>query len=358
MNKHTTIIGIDLGDEYNHFCVLDGAEGEILLEDRVKCEAKAMQRFFARRERALIAMESGTHSAWVSRLAAEAGHEVVVANARKVRAIYKNERKSDKLDARMLARLARADRELLYPVRRRGPQAQAALAVLKSREATVQSRTKLINHIRGIVKSFGGRLPQCSAPAFHTKTWRAVPEEAAPAVGPLYEVVAKLTETIKGYDRYCEQLCESEAYADTQVLRSVPGVGTLTSLAYVTVLEDPGFYPTGRSVGVFLGLTPKRSQSGEQDPALRITKAGNPFLRQLLVSSAHYILGHHGPPSTLRNWGQRLEARGGRYAKKRAVTAVARKLAAILHRLWSTGELWEPEPGEDPSSRPSLEAAP
>lgn len=344
MTKHTTIIGIDLGDKHNQFCVLDSEAGEIEEEGRVKCDAKSMQRFFSARKPALIAMEAGTHSAWVSRLAAEEGHKVVVANPRKLRAIYENEHKSDKTDAQMLARLVRADPKLLHPVQPRSAQTQADLAMLKSRQASVEARTKLINHARGIVKSFGHRLPACSAASFHAKTFEAVPEELRAALEPVYEAIAKLTEIIKAYDHRIEDLCESEGYEATEILQSVPGVGQLTALAFVSVLEDPALFPTGRSVSAYLGLTPRKAQSGQRDPALRITKAGNPFLRKLLVGCAQYILGPFGPAGTLRDWGHKLIERGGRGAKKKAVIAVARKLAAILHRLWSTGELWEPFP--------------
>jgi len=344
MTKHTTIIGIDLGDKHNQFCVLDNEAGEIEEEGRVKCDAKSMQRFFAARNPALIAMEAGTHSAWVSRLAAAEGHEVVVANPRKLRAIYENERKSDKMDAQMLARLVRADPKLLHAVQPRSAHTQADLALLKSRQAAVEARTKLINHARGIVKSFGARLPGCSTPSFHAKTLEAIPEELRAALEPVYEAIAKLTETIKTYDHRIKTMCESEGYETTVLLSSVPGVGPLTALAFVSVLEDPALFPTGRSVSAYLGLTPRKAQSGQRDPALRITKAGNPFLRKLLVGCAQYILGPFGPPGVLRDWGHKLIERGGRAAKKKAVIAVARKLAAILHRLWSTGELWRPFP--------------
>ena len=347
MTKHTTIIGIDLGDKYNRFCVLDAAEGEVQEEGRVLCGRNQMARFFTGRGPARVVLEAGTHSAWVSALAAEAGHEALVANPRKARAIYANERKSDKVDAEMLARLGRMDPKLLKPIRHRDRKTQADLAVLKARQAAVETRTKLVNQIRGMVKSFGGRLPACSTPYFHVKTKGHVPEELWPALKPLYDALEQITATIKEFDRRCKALCESEAYQDTQALRSVPGVGALTSLAFVTVLEESERYPTSRSVGAYLGLTPKQDQSGESNPQLRITKAGNDFLRKLLVGSAQYILGRFGPDSQLRRWGKAIEERGGRNAKKRAVVAVARKLAVILHRLWSTGEVWEPfpEPG-------------
>jgi transposase len=116
-----------------------------------------------------IAIEVGTHSPWTSRLLEECGHEVLIANPRKTRLIYGSKRKTDKLDAKKLARLARVDPELLYPIEHRGEESQAHRALIHSREALVRSRTQLINHVRGTVKSFGARLPRCSARSFHKK---------------------------------------------------------------------------------------------------------------------------------------------------------------------------------------------
>jgi transposase len=152
------------------------------------------------------------------------------------------------------------------------------------------------------------------------------------------EHLARLTQQIRAYDRQIEQLCRG-AYPETALLRQVGGVGPVTALAYVLVLEDPRRFRRSRSVGAYVGLRPKRRQSGEREPQLRITKAGHPFLRRLVVQAAHYIL---GPDCALRRHGERMAARGGKIAKKRAVIAVARKLAVLLHHLWMTGEVYEP----------------
>jgi len=354
MNQFSTIIGIDLGDTFNYFHVVNAA-GELVQEGRVRCNLDAMSTFFAQYETpSLVAIETGTHSRWVSRVGEANGHEVLVANARKVRAIYTNERKSDALDAKMLARIARMDPQLLSPISHRGGQAQTDLALLKAREVLVAQRTQLINHIRGVVKSMGARLPSCSAPSFHKKTVEHVPEELRPALAPLYEQLEDTTRRIREYERLCQQRAEEE-YTETELLQSVPGVGPLTSLAFVLTLESPDRFKDSRNVPAYLGLVPRRDQSGERDPQLRISKAGDEFLRRLLVSCAHYILGPHGPDSELRQWGERIVARGGRFAKRRAVIAVARKLAVILHQMWKTGMLWEPfphAPDEDKESVP------
>ncbi len=266
---------------------------------------------------------------------------MIVGNARDLRFIYGSHRKSDLVDAEALARVGRLDPKLLRPIEHRGEHAQHDLAVLHSRDALVRARTTLINHCRGVVKTVGHRLPSCSAPSFHSRCLEHVPDELKPALGPVFETIADLTRRILSFEHTIEQLCQDD-YPETRVLRQITGVGALTALAYVLVLEDPRRFHKGRSVGAYLGLTPKRAQSADHDPQLRITKAGDWFLRRLLVQSAQYILGPFGPDTDLRRWGLTLAGRGGKNAKKRAVVAVARKLAVLLHHLWVRGEVYEP----------------
>jgi len=333
-------IGLDLGDQYSAVYILD-AEGECVEIGRVRTTPAALRRRFAGMSRARVVLEAGTHSPWVSRVVAALGHETIVANPRKLRAIYDNDDKADQVDAEYLARVGRADPKLLWGIQHRGEQAQADLAVVRARDALVRTRTLLINHARGVVKAVGGRLPKGSAEAFARKARAHVPPALEPALAPVFQHLEQLTQQIRMYDRQLEQLC-AESYPETTLLRQVGGVGPVTALAYVLVLEDPARFRRGRSVGAYLGLRPRRSQSGEREPQLRITKAGHPFLRRLVVQAAHYILGPHGPDCDLRRYGERIAARGGKSAKKRAVVAVARKLAVLLHHLWLTGEVYEP----------------
>jgi transposase len=157
---------------------------------------------------------------------------------------------------------------------------------------------------------------------------------------PLLETVDHLTRTIRRMDREIERLGQ-ERYPETQLLRQVTGVGPITALYYVLTLEDPNRFAKSRSVGAYLGLCPKQRDSGTQQPQLRITKAGDVLLRRLLVNAAQYILGPFGPDTDLRRAGLRMAERGGKAAKKRAVVAVARRRAVLLHRLWVTGEEYE-----------------
>jgi transposase len=336
----TLTVGVDLGDEHSHLCVLD-AEGRVVEEARVRTTEAALRKRFTGPARLRVALETGTHSPWVSRLLEECGHEVLVAQSRKLRMISRNPSKNDRADAEMLARVARVDSQLLSPIRHRSAEAQADLAVLRSRQALVRARTDLVNHVRGAVKSFGARLPKCSTDAFARKVREAIPEELRPALLPVLETIERLTADVRVFDRRVERRCEEE-YRATALLRQVAGVGPVTSLAYVLVLEDPGRFAKSRAVGSYLGLRPRQDDSGEREPQLRITKAGDKMLRALLVQAAHYVLGPFGPDTDLRRWGMALAARGGKNAKKRAVVAVARKLAVLLHRLWVTGEVYEP----------------
>jgi transposase len=333
--------GLDLGDKYSYLCLLDTDGGEMIEEGRVRTSPEALRRRFASEQPMRIAIEAGTHSPWVSRVLKECGHEVLVANSRKVRLIYSNKRKTDEIDAENLARLARLDPQLLYPLKHRGEESQAHLAIIRSRQALVSCRTQLVNHVRGVVKSFGARLPKCPARSFHKRAAEHIPETLLPALGPILEQIASLTERIREYDRKLEAICQ-EHYPETELLRQIEGIGTLTALTFVLTVEDPYRFEKSRSVGAYLGLVPATDRSGDRDPQKRISKEGDEMLRKLLVGSAHYILGPFGCDSDLRRYGEKIASRGGKNAKKRAAVAVARKLSVVLHRLWVTAEVYDP----------------
>lgn len=333
-------IGLDLGDRWSCYCVLNKS-GEIILEQRVATTSEEMQQAFRRMARSRIAMETGTHSPWVSRVLTELGHEVIVAHAQKVRLIVKSRRKDDRLDARTLARLARIDPELLSPVQHRSAQAQLHLAEIRARAGLVSARTALVNAARGLVKSSGERLRKCGTQQISRETLTGVSAELREALEPLLREVESLNERIKEYDRRIEKMAK-EKYPETALLKQVKGVGDLIATAYVLTIEDPYRFRKSRDAGCFVGLQPGRRNSGESEPQMHVSKEGDEYLRTLLVQGAHYILGPFGEDSDLRRWGLKLAARGGKNAKKRAVVAVARKLAVLLHRLWVSGEVYEP----------------
>ena len=332
-------MGIDLSDKKFDFCLLN-ADGTVKERGKLPLTLAGLDRLPATGPIRVV-LETGTHSPWVSRALESKDHEVIVANPRRLPSIYKSSRKNDANDAEMLARLGRVDTELLSPIRHRGLSAQADLAVIRSRDELVGVRTNLINHVRGSVKSLGCRLSSCTTPAFHKRVRHEIPSELAPALHPVVAAIEELTSQIKGFDKQIEELGNTK-YPETVVLRQVVGVGALTALAFMLVLERYERFENSRSVGSYLGLTPRQDDSGETQKQLRITKEGDQLLRRLLVGSAQYILGPFGPDCDLRQWGEQLMTRGGKNAKKRAVVAVARKLAVLLHSLWRTGEVYEP----------------
>ncbi len=333
-------LGMDLGDKKSDYCVLS-RQGQVLKRGHVSTRRRALEEFFSQQASSRVVIECGTHSRWVEQVARQAGHEVIVSNPRRVRLISQNRKKRDRIDAEMLARLGRFDPELLFPIRHRAEEAQRDLAVIKARDELVKARTQLINHVRGRVKSVGERLPGCSAASFPRRVHRSIPVSLRGALEPLLDLIEQFTRQIRRYEWEIEKLCR-DRYAQTAALRQIQGVGALTALAYVLVLEDPTRFSRSREVGAYLGVTPKLDQSGEQDPQLRITKEGDELMRRLLVSSAHYILGPFGPDCDLRTAGEKILAGGGKYAKKRAVVAVARRLSVLLHHLWITGEEYDP----------------
>jgi transposase len=335
-----TTIGMDLGDKTSRYCVLDQA-GDVAGEGSVATTRKALTEKFGRLGRTRIAMEVGTHSPWVSRLLTALGHEVIVANARQVRLISQSTRKDDKLDARMLARLARVDPQLLRPIRHRSEKAQEHLLAIRVRAAMVDARTSLVNAARGFAKASGERLPACDADSLDVETMDALPTGLKERLRPLLEQIESLTAKIKEADQQLEHIARTE-YPETRLLRQVSGVGVLIALTFVLTVEDSARFEKSRDVGCYVGLRPRRSESGQSQPELRITKEGDSYLRKMLVQGAHLILGRRGPDTDLKRWGLKLAARGGKNQKKRAVVAVARKLAILLHRLWVTAEVYRP----------------
>jgi len=333
-------IGLDLGDRFSSYCILDEV-GKILREQKVPTTPEEMQQTFGRMVRSRIAMETGTHSPWVSRLLTGLGHEVIVAHAQRARLIVKSRRKDDRLDARTLARLARIDPELLSPVQHRSAEAQIHLTEIRARAGLVSARTALVNAARGLVKSYGERLRKCGTQQFRQEITSGLSTGLREALEPLVREVESLNERIKEYDRRIERMAK-ETYPEVELLKQVKGVGDLIALAYVLTIEDPHRFRKSRDAGCFVGLQPGRRDSGESAPQMHISKEGDEYLRKLLVQGAHYILGPFGEDSDLRRWGKKLAERGGKNAKKRAVVAVARKLAVLLHRLWVSGEAYEP----------------
>ena len=339
-DKPGMTVGLDLGDRYSHYCVLN-AECEVVEEGRIQSTEAAFRRHFEGEPGLRVALECGTHSPWISRLLKAFGHQVIVANARKIPAITGSESKNDRNDAELLARFAAHDPKLLSPVQHRSQERQQDLNLIQVRSTLVRARTMMANALRGLVKSAGSRLPACSTQSLPVRAKEALPPRLTAAATPLIKQIALLSEQIDGIDQQIEML--SQKYPEIALLRTAPGVGPVVAAAYVLTLDQPDA-ASNRSAGAFLGLRPGQSQSGESDPQRRISKTGDSYLRSLLVQSAQYILGRFGPDSALRRWGLKLASSGGKRGKKRAIVAVARKLAVLLHSMWRNRQHFQPFP--------------
>ena len=339
--KPTMTVGLDMGDRFSHYCLLNG-DGDVVEEGRIQSTEAALRRHFESEPCLRIALECGTHSPWVSRLLTALGHQVIVANARKIRAITASESKNDKNDAEKLARFAAHDPRLLSPIEHRSAARQLDLNMLCARSTLVRARTMIVNALRGLVKSAGGRLPTCSTASFPVRAAAAIPAPLVGVATPLIEQIALLTTQIEGMDKQIEDL--GAKYPEIGLLRTAPGVGPVVAAAYVLTLDRPDAVSGNRAAGAFLGLRPRQSQSGDSDPQRRISKTGNSYLRSLLVQSAQYILGRFGPDCELRRWGLKLAASGGKRGKKRAIVAIARKLAVILHAMWRSRQSFQAFP--------------
>ena len=337
--KQRLTIGLDLGDLTSCYCIL-GEAGEIVNEGRLPTSKAGLDSVFAKMPSSRVALEVGTHSPWVSRHLAGLGHEVIVANPHKLKLITQSVRKNDRIDAQTLARLARVDPQLLSPIRHRGEQAQADLAVIRARAELMESRTALINCARGMAKPMGERLKKCDADQVGESLAEGLSEALQNVIGPLLKSVEAISQQIAVYDQKIEAI--GKRYPEIQLLTPVYGVGPLIALAYVLTLEDAQRFGHSRDVGPFLGLRPKQRDSGQSQPELGITKAGDRLVRSLLVQGAHCILRKGAAESDLRDWGIGHLGSGGKNAKRRTVVAVARKLAGLLHTLWANGVVYDP----------------
>lgn len=336
--EHT--VGIDLGDRKSVLCRLNQA-GEVADRRTIPTTPEGFERYFRNAPSARVVMEVGTHSPWISRLLEEMGHEVIVANPSKIRRA-RGRRKNDRIDAEYLARQGRADTKLLYPIQHRGERAQADLVLMKTRDTLVKCRSLLVNHVRGSVKAFGARIPSCSTESFHRTAPPHIPEVLRPVLGETIAEITRLTQRIRALEREVQRKIDQE-YPEARAMQQIQGVGPITALSFVLVVEDPGRFPRRRSVGPYLGLVPDLEDSGDQESELRISKAGDELCRKYLVQAAHYVLGPFGPDSDLRLWGMSLVgSSGSKKMKKRAVVAVARKLSVLMLTLWVTGARYEP----------------
>ena len=340
-NVPTRTIGIDLGDLRSAYCVLD-QEGKVIDQGSVRTDRQAFEKMFGESLAARAVLEASSQSQWVARCLEGLGHQVIVANPRQVHLISKSDRKCDRNDALILARLGRMDPELLRPITPRSEKSAIVRGFLKARSHLIETRTRLVNFVRFEAKGIGVRIPKCSAESFHRRARPNLPEALRPALEPLLDVMAQIQERIRAFDREVLRLC-SEEYPETQLLRQVRGVGPLVALTYVATIDDPRRFTRSRSLGAFVGLTPRSYQSGSRHPQLKISKAGDGLLRRLLVAAAAYVMRKASPDCDLKRYGLRLARGNSTRDRARARVAVARKLAVLLHRMWVNGEVYDPD---------------
>lgn len=333
-------IGLDLGDRVCTLCRAD-AKGNLSDAGTVATTKTALREYFQHLCPSRVVMEASLQSNWIARLVEELGHEVHVINPRQLQLVAKSMHKTDRNDARILARIGRIDLGLLRPTYRHGRESLKARALLNARRNLVQVRARLVNSVRSCAKVFGCALRSGSVENIETIAARGFPAELRGIVKPQLACIAYIAKQIDEYDKEIERLGE-EAFPQTNLLRQIHGVGPLVSLAFVAAIEDPKRFKRSRDVGPYLGLTPRRDQSGDKDPLLPITKEGDGSLRSLLVTSATHILRKSAPDSDLKRHGQRVAKGKTSKDRGRARVAVARKLAVVMHRLLLTGEVYNP----------------
>lgn len=332
-------IGLDVGDRTTHFCVL--RDREVVTRGSTKTTRAGLDEALGQFTGARVVLEAGSQSPWMSRHLQGMGFDVHVADPRRVQLISKDPRKTDRRDAELLARLESGMPELLGDVRHRSEQAQADLSMVRARDQLVRARASLVQCVRSLCKAYGLRLPDASTAGFAKRVRDLVPQALAPAIEVLLDQISAITAAVRELNRRIAKLAQ-ERYPEIALLQQVNGVGPITATAFVLTIEEAARFEDSRRLGSWLGLCPRSHASGDSKPELQISKSGDGYLRRLFIQCAQYMLGPHGKDSDLRRFGLRLVARGGRAAKKKAVTAVARKLAVLLHRIWRSGLAYDP----------------
>lgn len=332
-------IALDVGDRRTHLCAL--ADRKVIGRASFPTTSEGLADALRAYPGCKVVLEAGSQSPWMSRAIRRLGHEVQVADPRRVELLSKDPRKTDRRDAEMLARMCAGMPELLGSVHHRGEVAQSHLSIVRARDLLVRMRTMAVQQTRGICKAFGLTLPGASTDGFVAKVTPLIPEPLKPALDPVLATIHHLAKGIRAYDQLLARLA-AEHYPEVARMQQIDGVGPVISVAFVLSIEDPKRFASSRQVGSWLGLCPRSHSSGDSSPQLRISKAGDGRMRRLLTQGAQRILGSFGNDCDLRRFGLQIAARGGKSAKKRAITAVARKLAVLMHRLWVTGADYDP----------------
>jgi len=339
MSNYITI-GMDLGNRKHTVCALDQT-GNVLWRKDVANTPEALKPFFEENAGATVAMETGLCCRWISALAKSCGCDVLVGNARKLAAIWQSKQKNDENDALLIAELARASRRLFHPVELRDDERHEMVQLIELREVAVSQRTQAVNSVRGLCKAHGVFIPKCDASCFHKVAADAIPDGMAWKFKPMLRHLKEVAATIKRYDAMLEEYAQKHFKEEVELLRTVPGVGPITSCAFVALIADPGRFGSARDAGAYFGLTPGQDKSGDKDAPKHITKTGSALMRHLLVTAANHILRASSPDTALKRHGERICARGGKVARRKAKTAVARKLAVVMLAMLKSGKAYD-----------------
>lgn len=339
VKRNHSALGIDLADRSAQFCVMT-AEAGVAAEGKIELTPRKLGELWrAHGDVDVVVLEAGSPATWVTELLEGLGARVIVADPRKLKAVTESVRKSDVRDAQMLARLGLADEQLLSPTYVRPPEHRRAMTQLRVRDQVVRQRSSTIAEIRATVKLEGLRLRRCEAELVHEQE-AGLPEELAMVLAPLFATLRAQDAAVAAYDA---QIAEtSKRFPAAALLDEIDGVGPITALAFVVVVGDPARFRHTRDIGAYLGLVPRRDQSGQSDPSRRITKAGCGFLRRLLVQCAQVLCRPVGKDSALRRRTAAMLERRGKAGKRQVVVAVARRLSVVMLSMLKSQQRWQP----------------
>ena len=328
--------GIDLASKASAICVME-AQQELVFEGRCPTDEDGFRQALKAYRGLCCVIEASPLSEWAAGILESQGHEVIVIDPRKAKAVICSKKKTDKLDARNLARMAASG--WYTAVHRKSADARLLRSHLIARKGLVDTQRQQSNRVRGLLRAHGIVLGKVSSGEFERRVVEQLEARCAgllPAVRPLLESRRSLRRSIAELTRQIKQLARQDRVC--RLLMTVPGVGPLVSSAYIATIDDPGRFSRGDQVAAYLGLVPSVNQSGDSEYRGRITKEGDALLRWLLVEAAHVLLTRSRGDSALKRWGKRLQERKG---AAKAKVAVARKLAMMLHRMWLTNTPFE-----------------
>ena len=332
---YCTTIGADVSDRTTKICVMSNESGKprVVRETTIPTTPDGFRAFLEGQDKsAPLVFETGTHSRWIDKVGTGMGFKTFIANPCRLRMITESKTKNDKNDARTLARMALADVELLHPVRLRDDEHQKMVNLHEIRDQLVKERTAEILQIRTIAKSMGFRIPDCSSECFHNIAKDSLPKALSDIVWPLMKELKSKAVTIKTVEKQMQRLAKSETFkAQVERLMEIPNVGFITATCFVAVTGgDMDRFDRPRDIGPWLGVTPRQDQSGDIDRQCHITKAGSKMLRWKLAECAQRVLQKNSADTDLKVKGLRICARGGKIAKGKSITAVARGLAVLM----------------------------